>query len=683
MAKFHYTYERIATFSEILKEYFNKRMLLMSFPIIALAIIALLIIVKQFGNASYAAAETPTITVAETTPIRPVPSQYIGFSIDPANLCYVVNLAQTNPAFVQLFKNMGPGTFRVGGNTDDTRGSWSTTGTASCLSSKDVNTPALVNSFFSFAQSVNYRVMWQVPLNNNNPVMDASEAAYVSTMPDLYSIEIGNEPNFYTDSSTDYQTYINNWNTIYNDYLADGGKARVTGPAVTSGNHFYETPFLKQNASKLMAITNHYYIGNESSSTTCDTLLQLSQLKSVYPYNDTVAKSNNLPWIINETNTYAPYGQQGVTNAFCSALWAAENTLIGLSNDAQGMYFHGTADYPPGNSAGKPQYYTPINEDGTPSPEYYGLLFYHAMTQAGGNQVGASIANASNIDTYAVQGSDGTLRVALINLNSTPSAITVNTANSYAAANQISLSAPSLTSLTGVTFGGTNVASDGTWTPNPQSISVNGNTTTVTVPGYTGMIIAYYGNSVNPTPTPTLNITPTATPLPTTTPTITPSLPFTQWIGNQSVETGLTGWTGKYGASNYVTVTQDTTVAHTGSASIKVSATTGAENLNSGFNDNPRWITNTTAGITYTQSAWIKPSFVGQKITMRLREWQGSTVETDKLVTLAAADTNWYQLSQTLTAAASGDSLSFAVYGNGISAGQYFNADDFSLTSPQ
>jgi hypothetical protein len=67
---------------------------------------------------------------------------------------------------------------------------------------------------------------------------------------------------------------------------------------------------------------------------------------------------------------------------------------------------------------------------------------------------------------------------------------------------------------------------------------------------------------------------------------------------------------------------------------------------------------------------------------MRLREWNGSTLVTDKLVTPTAAAPGWQLLTQTLTAARSGDQLAFAVYGIGISAGQSFYADDFSLTSP-
>jgi hypothetical protein len=155
-----------------------------------------------------------------------------------------------------------------------------------------------------------------------------------------------------------------------------------------------------------------------------------------------------------------------------------------------------------------------------------------------------------------------------------------------------------------------------------------------------------------------------------------------QWIGNQGVETDATGWSGRYGPSPDVTVTRDSGAAHSGSFSLKVTGLAGAVNLASGFNDNPRWVLNTTAGTAYTQSAWVDPTFVGQRISLRLREWNGSTLVADQQVTLIAATTGWQQLSQTLIAAGSGHSLSFAVYANNISAGQSFYADDFSLTTP-
>lgn len=439
-----------------------------------------------------AASTTPTITVVESNIIDSVPTRYAGFSIEPANLCYVVSLGQSDSAFVQLFRNMGPGVFRVGGNTGDVRASWSTTGTASCNWKADVVTPALVDSFFAFAQSVGYQVMWQVPLGNNNPAEDAAEAAYVSGKSGLYSIEIGNEPNDYYQATTKYQAYIDDWNTVYQDYRADGGTAPVTGAAVDTFQSFYLNPFLAQDSTDITALTEHYYEGRATSTRTCGDLISVpGKFRSAIRTDIALANSHSLPFIMNETNTFSGVGVPGISNAFCSALWAADYMLYGAMEGVQGMYFHGTANYAPGNSGGLTQYYTPINEDGTPAPEYYGMLFYHEMTQAGGSQVTTTTANTTNLDAYAVVGSDGQLRVALVNRNGTASTVAVHTGSSYAQANEISLTAPSLSSLTGVTLGGSSVAADGTWTPTSQPVTVNGTSSAVTVPADSAVMLTY------------------------------------------------------------------------------------------------------------------------------------------------------------------------------------------------
>jgi hypothetical protein len=458
--------------------------------IFALAIASVVTELYLTGRA-YAASPAGTVTVSELTPLRAVPGRYIGFSIDPANLCYVVQLADTTPAFVQLFRNLGPGTFRIGGNTGDEHASWSSTATSpACKWNALVMTPGLVRSFFAFAQHVGYRVMWQVPLKNGDPVEDADEAAYVSTMPDLYSIEIGNEPNYYSDASTDYQAYMNDWATIYHDYIADGGQAPVTGPAATISAAFYIKPFLDQYGHDAIADTGHWYVGSAINHPTCGTLLRSGASASIAA-GVSIASNHDLPFIMNETNTFTDFGMPGVSNAYCSALWAVDYMLKGLTGGARGMYFHGTAGYPPGNSRGQPQYYTPITEDGAPAPEYYGMLCYYEMVHAGGSQVAASIANATNVDAYAVAGSDGKLRVALVNRSSTKSRLTITTARMYSHASEISLTAPALDSLSRVTLGGASVASDGTWTPAPQALAVAGRRATVTVPAYATMVVKY------------------------------------------------------------------------------------------------------------------------------------------------------------------------------------------------
>jgi hypothetical protein len=337
---------------------------------------------------------------------------------------------------------------------------------------------------------VGYKVRWQAPFGNGKYAMDAAEAAYVSKMRGLVSVDFGNEPNKYPNARTEYPVYIADWNTLYRGYLADGGTAPVAGPSTSPAHTWYITPFLSKESSHLAALILHWYAGSAQGRPTCLNLLaQAGNTPAASVV--TLASAFRLPGIINETNTYYGQGMPGVSNAYCSALWAAAQTLNGLAAGLQGMYFHGTADYPPGNSLGKYQYYTPINQDGTPAPEYYGLLFWHEMAQAGGSQVRAQTRNVTGLDAYAVTGGDGRLRLALINRGSTSVTVTARTELAYATASVISLTAPALNSLSGITLGGTSVAADGTWTPHPRPVGVQGTSSTITVPAYTAAIVTY------------------------------------------------------------------------------------------------------------------------------------------------------------------------------------------------
>ena len=155
-----------------------------------------------------------------------------------------------------------------------------------------------------------------------------------------------------------------------------------------------------------------------------------------------------------------------------------------------------------------------------------------------------------------------------------------------------------------------------------------------------------------------------------------------QLVKNQGIETDLTGWTGKYGSSSFVTVARSTEAAYAGTGSIKVTGLAGANNLSSGFNDNSTLVTSSQAGVTYTGSVWLKAGSFGQSIVLRLREWDGTTLLTDNKVTYTASTTGWTQVTGSITPVKTGTRLAFIVYASDLDAGEYFYADTFSFTRP-
>ncbi len=72
--------------------------------------------------------------------------------------------------------------------------------------------------------------------------------------------------------------------------------------------------------------------------------------------------------------------------------------MFAMAGGVASLDFHGVADYPPGNVGGKLEYYSPIVDTGTPTPEYYRLLLYREITRAGGVVTKVTTSGARDLD---------------------------------------------------------------------------------------------------------------------------------------------------------------------------------------------------------------------------------------------------------------------------------------------
>lgn len=125
-----------------------------------------------------------------------------------------------------------------------------------------------------------------------------------------------------------------------------------------------------------------------------------------------------------------------------------------------------------------------------------------------------------------------------------------------------------------------------------------------------------------------------------------------------------------------------TSAAHQGTASVQVRNTTTASGVY-GLNLNPRPVSATQVGRTYTASAYVRPEVAGTPITVLLREGRadGSAPANGyRTVTITPAMTGWTRLEAAYTAKEAGNTLSFSVYAT-LPAGRLFRADTFALTS--
>jgi hypothetical protein len=151
---------------------------------------------------------------------------------------------------------------------------------------------------------------------------------------------------------------------------------------------------------------------------------------------------------------------------------------------------------------------------------------------------------------------------------------------------------------------------------------------------------------------------------------------------DKSVETGISCFSGTYNGS--IWPTWQPADGHSGTHSVQITNTTGAAGA-IGLNVRPVPVTSTTAGLTYGGSVWVKSPQVGTSITLLLRERRpvdGSAPPGGYTTTTwTPTDAAWHLLTASYLAKENGNTLTYSVYGTGLTTGNWVRADDFILTS--
>src|SRR5439155_9353793 len=178
------------------------------------------------------------------------------------------------------------------------------------------------------------------------------------------------------------------------------------------------------------------------------------------------------PIRLDETNSAAGGGIQGVSDTYASALWSMDYSLLMAQDGFAGLDFHGglgVCGAPLYN--GKFQHYTPIcaaNEADAQAkvyiaaPEYYGL--WMASRMGPGTFLPVTVSGDRNVTAYAVRGDDGRTRVAVIEKDDTAAApvrVDVRITGANGPARVLHLTGETLAGKQGVAIQGTAVGRDG------------------------------------------------------------------------------------------------------------------------------------------------------------------------------------------------------------------------------
>jgi len=413
---------------------------------------------------AYKTTSTATVSVGPTSGLS-LDSTFAGFSYEKSILSEPL-FDSGNKVLIQLFQNLGPGILRIGGNSVN-KTTWDPNGTGLTAGS---TSPADVDRLAAFLRATGWRVIYGLNATTSSASLSAAEAAYASTSlgSQLYGFEIGNEPDLYASnglkpSTYDFSDFLSDWDSYSSAIETAVSGAVMTGPAAAYNYAAYTIPFASSEAKKIQLLTQHYYRANgQSTTSTIDLLLSPDpNLPKMLTALASAASGNSIPdgYRLAEANSFYNGGAPGISDAFGSALWVVEFCFALAENGATGVNFHGG-----GSGTG----YTPIANDSEGNvlearPEYYGMLLFSMMAK--GALLTTEVSEtASALYAFAVGNENGGTSIVLLNNSRTDVVgVRVQMPQAVASANALILTAPTLDSTSGETFGGSTIAPDGTW----------------------------------------------------------------------------------------------------------------------------------------------------------------------------------------------------------------------------
>jgi len=430
----------------------------------------------------------PATVSISATEVGTMPAQFVGLSYEKDKLSQPV-FAGSNANLIGLFKRLGSGLLRIGGNSVD-KTTWNPTGPGQ--TSGQVAPPD-VDALAAFLTAADWPVLYGVNLAQSTPEAAGSEVAYAakSIGSNLFGIEIGNEVDLYAGhyfpSTWDFSDYLTLWQSFAAAILAQTPGVPLTGPVIAYNTTWFSS-FAQAEGKAVALLSAHYYRANGQDPSSNiqllisypDTNLQkyLTELKAP-------ANAAGVPFRIAETNSFYNGGAPNVSDSYASALWVIDHLFTIALGGSVGANLHGG-----GNGNG----YTPIaDNDGVvveARPEYYGALL---CTLAGqGNLLETSITAASlNTSAYTVQNSATQLSAIIVNKDMTQNLQFMATCpGSVQSATMQVLTGPALSATSGVTIQGAGMDPDGSFSPQESyGLAVSGDTFSGYVPAASAALV--------------------------------------------------------------------------------------------------------------------------------------------------------------------------------------------------
>ncbi|RDI78892.1 hypothetical protein Vi05172_g11117 [Venturia inaequalis] len=434
----------------------------------------------SFAASSFAQG-TATISAATSASSAPGVSKalnqaFAGFGIEPSNLYSFTGGSNTNQLSVNLLQNLAdyagmPPHLRIGGNTADQMiYDPSFTGYEMMLKQNPTGQGAEHSDKFIFGPTY-WTALNRFPAGTpitfgltlayqgsdyiQNIVMEAKACLNGLKNVNLYSFEIGNEPDLYLanqfrsapwDGTVYTQQYLERASAVYQQVLKPAGLPaqffEAPNTASTIGTTFAVDDLQKagimngvNGSSTLLAAWNqhdyYYFIDVSTYTLTLDYLQQLKNTEDQFSYwaqQVQAAIKTGLPYYLREMASAGPTGVKGISDTFGAALWTLNFFCYAASVGVGSVQMHMTdnsyaAAWQPGQ----------FDEQGPHvRPSYYAFAAMAQLLGAGNGTTQIAAVTPTNIPsnyanyvrTYAAYTNSELSAVVLINSMTSNAAVT-------------------------------------------------------------------------------------------------------------------------------------------------------------------------------------------------------------------------------------------------------------------
>jgi hypothetical protein len=348
-----------------------------------------------------ASSQAIQLKVNRSTDSPKMPEDFIGLSYESAQLTNPEYFSPENRELIAKFRALSAsGVLRLGGHLSNlTEWSYSiTTQADKALMDKAANayewlmvdsiarsnrtgiiTPQSIENLGGFLNATGWGLLYGLNPLTGSHERAAQEAALVQrVMGDrLIAFQIGNEPDRFRSVNADKDITFEEYWRLYESYtkavrMKTPG-ARFAGPDTTRRAVDWEAKYAERAKGDAVLVTSHYYDGTGTGDLTSDAARLLRRddklIATDIPVAMNSARAAGARYRMSEGNSFAHGGEDGVSNAFASALWGVDYLLLMAQSGASGVNLHGGGDCN----------YSPIAGDEksgfTERPVYFGMQF--------------------------------------------------------------------------------------------------------------------------------------------------------------------------------------------------------------------------------------------------------------------------------------------------------------------